>query len=343
MRKIVGSVDGVTVEEVALRSQTGVSVAILTYGALIRDWRVSVHGAIRSVVLGFDEFAPYLTHSPYFGAICGRVANRIGKARFDLDGITYVLPANEGPNHLHGGPRGTARQVWRIAGHGTDSVTLALTSPDQDMGYPGQLDIAVTYTLSDYRLEIDIAAQSDRATPVNIVQHNYFNLAGSGDVLDHRLQLMAGAYTELGEGQIPTGAILPVKGTELDFRDARSLRIADGTPLELDHNFCLNTRRNPAAPAAIVHSPDGALALRLYTDQPGLQVYNSGTLSVPVPGIGGSRYSRFAGLCLEDQNYPDAINHAHFPSSVITPTTPYQHKCAIEIAPTREESRIAEA
>ncbi|MAN77435.1 MAG: galactose-1-epimerase [Rhizobiales bacterium] len=332
MARVVGTFNGQDVHEVVLTSQTGVSVAVLTYGALVRDWRVPVGGKMRPVVLGFDKFDSYPAHSPYFGAIAGRVANRIGGAQFTLDGAVYHLPANEGPNQLHGGPEGIAQQIWQIAKENADSVTLTLSSPDGDMGYPGNLEISVTYKLKGNRLEIDFGAKTDRPTPVNIVQHNYFNLMGHGDVLDHHLSFAAGAYTELGEGQIPTGAILPTKGTELDFREARTMRRADGTGQKIDCNFVLDTRRDQTEPVAVVEAPDRSLTLRIYTDQPGLQVYNGWKLDVPVSGLDGARYAAFSGLCLEDQNFPDAINNPHFPTPVVTPEAPYRHWCAIEIA-----------
>lgn len=331
MARVAGSIDGQAVHEVVLTSQTGVRISILTYGALIRDWRVPVGSTMRPVVLGFDDIALYGDHSPYFGAIAGRVANRIGNARFTLDGLSYDLPANEGPNQLHGGPEGIARQIWQIAQESENSVRLTLFSPDGAMGYPGNLDIAVTYMLAGNRLEIDFAAETDKPTPVNIVQHNYFNLMGTGDVLDHRLCVPSGAHVELGVGQIPTGAILPTGGTDLDFRQKRSLRRADGEGQKVDNCLVLDTARDRSEPAAIVQAPDGSLTLRLYTDQPGMQVYNGWKLEVPVPGLDGAHYKAFGGLCLEDQNFPDAINNPHFPSSVVTPDAGYRHWCAIEI------------
>lgn len=331
MARIVGSIAGEDVHEVVLTSASGVSIAILTYGALIRDWRVPVGETLRPVVLGFDDFSLYPDHSPYFGAIAGRVANRIGGSKFNLDGKTYMLPANEGANHLHGGPGGIAKKVWRIAEETGDRVKLTLTSPDGDMGYPGTLEMSVTYRLSGNRLEIDFAADTDRPTPVNIVQHNYFNLLGKGEVLDHRLAVSAGAYTQLGDGQIPTGAILPVHDTDLDFRVPRTLRSAGGEGQKIDFNFVLDTRRDIDKPVATVEAPDGSLTLKLFTDQQGLQIYNGWKLDVRVPGLDGTSYPPFAGLCLEDQNFPDAINHPHFPSPVATPEKPYRHWCAIEI------------
>lgn len=328
----IGTHEGGDVLETVLASDTGARVSIINYGAAVRDWQVPVGAGRRSVVLGFDRFEHYPAYSAHCGAIAGRVANRIGGARFTLDGRDYVLPANEGPNHLHGGPRGTGVRLWQMERlSGEQAVRLSLVSPDGDMGYPGTLSIAVTYRLSGNRLGIDFSAETDAPTPVNLVQHNYFNLMGTGDVLDHALQVDAAAYTPTTPDLIPTGQIHPVAGTALDFRRARRLRDESGQPVAYDNNLVLDGERDPQAPAATLTAPDGSLTLRLWTDQPALQVYNSGKLDVPVPGLGGTRYQRFAGLCLEDQQFPDAINHPHFPSPVVTPEAPYLHRCAIEI------------
>lgn len=332
-RRVFGTAGDRDVEEVVLRSEAGVSVAVLTYGALIRDWRVPVGGERRAVVLGFDAFEPYLTESPYFGAICGRLGNRVGGAQFTLDGTTYRLDANEGPHQLHGGSKGFAHKVWTIAEQSESSVTLTLVSPEGEMGYPGTLDISLTYRLSGYRLELFWQARTDKATPVNIVQHNYFNLAGTGDVLDHELAVAGTAVTELDAEQIPNGRIVPVQGTELDFTAARTLRDAQGRGIKIDHNFVLPTRREIAEPVVSVVAPDGSLTLTVQTDQKGLQVYNGWKIKPGTIGLDGRTYGPFSGLCLEDQNFPDAINHKHFPDPVITPQKPYRHWCAIEIKP----------
>lgn len=331
MRKI-GTHEGRDVLETTLVSDTGVRVFVMNYGAIIRDWQVPVESGMRSVVLGFDRFEDYLTHSPYFGAIAGRVANRIGGSRFRLNGKEYVLPSNEGPNHLHGGPGGIAKKVWQMEGlTGDEAVRLTLTSPDGEMGYPGKLDIAVTYRLTGNRLRVEFHAETDAPTPVNIVQHNYFNLTGEGDVLDHKLWAEASAHVVLDPDLIPTGEIRPVTGTPLDFRAGRTLRDEASEAVAYDNNLVLNTRRDTAKPVAIVTAPDSSLTLKISTDQPGLQVYNSGKLKLDVPGLGGVRYPRFAGLCLEDQNFPDAINHPHFPTPVVEPGAAYEHWCEIEI------------
>jgi len=327
----IGTFEGRDVLEAVLESETGVRIAVMNYGAVLRDWQVPVTGGVRHVVLGFDRFEHYPAHSPYFGAICGRVANRIGGARFALDGREYRLVANEGPNQLHGGPRGIGRQLWNMEVLSANAVRLRLTSPDGEMGYPGRLDIAVTYRLSGNTLRIDFCAETDKPTPVNIVQHNYFNLAGEGDVRDHRIEVNADAYTVLGEGLIPTGEIAPVTGTRYDLRTPRQLQDENGNPVDYDINLVLAEGRNLSEPVATVTAPDGSLTLRLKTDQPGLQLYTGGKMNIPVPGLAGHRYPRFGGLCLEDQNFPDAINHPHFPSSVIMPEKPYSHWCEIEI------------
>ncbi|WP_274426934.1 aldose epimerase family protein [Chelativorans sp. YIM 93263] len=328
----IGTFDGRNVLETTLESETGVRISIMSYAAAIRDWQVPVGNGMRSVVLGFDRFETYPGYSPYFGAIAGRMANRVGGARFTLNEKEYRLPANEGENHLHGGPKGIGKQVWRMEPlAGEEGVRLRLTSPDGEMGYPGRLDISVTYRLVGNRLRIDFAAETDAPTPVNIAQHNYFNLMGDGDIRDHTLQAAANAYTVTGEDLIPTGEIRPVAGSHLDFNNPRELKNEAGEPIAYDNNLVLNTDRDPSAPVATVTAPDNSLMLTLKTDQPGLQVYTSDKLNVTVPGLGGRRYPRFGGLCLEDQNFPDAINHPHFPSPVITPERPYSHWCEIEI------------
>jgi aldose 1-epimerase len=329
--KKIGTYEGTDVLEATLSSDTGVRIAVISYGAAIRDWQVPVAGGMRPVVLGFDRFEDYPDHSPYFGAIAGRVANRVSGARFTLGGREHRLAANEGPNHLHGGPNGFATRIWDMEPLGNEAVRLSLVSPDGDMGYPGRLDVSVTYRLTGNTLRIDFAAAADAPTPVNIVQHNYFNLMGEGLIRDHRLQVAAGAYTVVDEALIPTGEIRPVAGTHLDFRAPRSFGDEAGNTIVYDDNLVLDTGRDLAEPAATVTAPDGSLTLRLRTDQPGLQVYSGDKMNLKVPGLGGRTYPRFGGFCLEDQNFPDAVNNPHFPSPIVTPDRPYSHWCEIEI------------
>ncbi|UUP18589.1 aldose epimerase family protein [Nitratireductor thuwali] len=324
---------GGDVVEAVLESEAGVRLNVMNYGGVIRDWQVPVGGQMRSVVLGFDRFEDYPAHSPYFGALAGRVANRIGGSRFTLDGKEYELTPNEGPNHLHGGPGGISRKLWKLEPLEANALRLSLSSPDGDMGYPGSLDMEVIYRLDGYRLHIDFAAVASAPTPVNLVQHNYFNLMGGGEVFDHRLEVAASAYTVTDDALIPTGEIKPVAGTRFDFRHGHPMRDESGAPIILDQNLVLDTRRDPADPVASLVAPDGSLRLELFTDQPGLQVYNGGQMDIKAEGLGGRRYPRFGGMCLEDQHFPDAVNNPHFPNTIVAPEAPYRHRCAIEIRP----------
>jgi aldose 1-epimerase len=327
-----GEFDGKRVDEVTLTSDTGVSVAIMTWGVVVRDWQVPVDGKPRSVVLGFDSFDPYPEHSPYFGAVVGRVANRIKGASFMMDAKRYDLVAGEGGNQLHGGPDGFGRQVWDVeADNAANAARFRLSSPDGAMGYPGNLTVEAVYTLSGNRLRLDLSATPDRKTPVSMVQHQYFNLGAGDDVLDHYVEVPAGARTEVDRALIPTGVIVPVPGTQYDFRAGRTLRHADGAPIGYDFNLVLDTGRDFADPAATVVAPNEELTLNLWSDRPGLQVYNGVWTDVTVPGRGGKTYGRYSGLCLEDQMFPDALHNPHFPSIMCTPDNPYRHWCEIEI------------
>jgi aldose 1-epimerase len=284
------------------------------------------------VVLGFEGFADYPAHSPHFGAIAGRVANRISGGSFELDGRTYRLDTNESGNTLHGGPQGLGRQVWQgepdTAGN---AVRFTFTSPDGAGGFPGTVAFAATYRLAGNRLRLELEGVPDRRTPISLVQHQYFNLGTGPDVLDHHLTLNASARSEVGADLLPTGAILPVRGTDYDFRTGHTFRRADGNPIECDLNLVLATGRDRADPLATVRGPDGALTLRLWSDRPAVQLYNGLWTDIPVPGLGGRRYGKHSGLCLEDQMYPDALHQPHFPSIICSPDAPYSHWCEIEI------------
>lgn len=330
-----GTLDGKRVDAFTLTSDTGVSVDIISYGVVVRDWRVPVSGeAPRQVVLGFEEFDPYPIHSPHFGALAGRVANRIAGGSFDLDGQTYRLGANEGGTTLHGGPEGLGRQIWDGEADSADnSVRFSFFSPDGAMGFPGAVGFTATYRLKGNRLKLELTANPDRRTPISLVQHQYFNLGTTQDVLDHEFWIDASARSEVNEALIPTGAILPTRGSDHDFRTkAHTLRKADGSPIECDLNLVLATGRNHAEPIAVVRGPDGKLTLKLWTDQPAVQLYNGLWTDVAVPGLGGRTYGRFSGFCLEDQMYPDALHQPHFPSIIVSPDRPYSHWCEFEIA-----------
>ena len=332
--KNFGSFEGRRVDQFTLISNTGAEVDLINWGVVVRDWRVPVKAGKRSVVLGFENFDDYPKHSPHFGALAGRIANRVRGASFELDGKTYKLPANDGAQSLHGGPQGIGRLVWDAQpDDATNSVVFSLTSPDGAMGYPGTLKLKATYRLDGYRLRLELGAATDRPTPVSLVQHQYFNLGTGPDVIDHKYWMAAHAFTESGPDLVPTGNILEIKpGTDRDFTTPRTLRDAAGKPIGYDGNYVLDTARKPADPIAIVTAPAAELTLKLWSDRPGLQFYNALTTNVPVLGLGGKHYGQYSGFCLEDQMFPDALHHPQFPDIIITPDRPYAHWCEFEIA-----------
>ena len=326
-----GEFEGSRVDQFKLKSTAGVEVDLITWGVVVRDWRVPVKGGLRSVVLGFDSFDPYPSDSPHFGSLAGRVANRIKGASFELDGKTYNPPANFAGRHsLHGGPEGLGRVNWSAeADERANAVRFTHVSPDGHMGFPGRVEFTATYTLTGNRLRLDLAAKADRRTPINVVQHQYFNLGTTDTILDHRYQIHAPAYTALDDDLIPTGAILPVKGTQWDLNAPRTLRDASGKGIDYDGNLVLATGRNQADPIAIVTAPGGDLTLKLWTDRPGVQFYNSVWTDVKA---GGKVFKKHSGFCLEDQDLPDALHNPHFPSIIYGPGHDYAHLCEIEIA-----------
>jgi aldose 1-epimerase len=329
-----GNYQGKRVDKFTLLSPEGVEVELINWGVVVRSWRVPVRGGLRQVVLGLDNFDDYPKHSPHLGALAGRVANRIGGAGFTLEGKTYTLPANEGANLLHGGAEGLGRLVWDAEpDDATNTVVFSLTSPDGAMGFPGTVKFKATYRLDGHRLRLELGATTDRATPISLVQHQYFNLGTTGDVLDHKYWLGAHAYTEVDDALIPTGNILEIaKGSGRDFSTARALRDSAGKPVDYDGNWVLDAGRDVADPIAIVTSPAGDLTLKQWSDRPGLQFYNGVTTNVPVPGLEGRTYGHHSGFCLEDQAFPDAVHHPHFPNVIVTPDKPYSHWCEFEIA-----------
>lgn len=314
--------DGTPVESVAI-ARGGLSVSIMALGAAVTDLRVGG----RSVVLGFDDLASYLAHSPYFGVIAGRHANRIAGGRFRLDGNEVQLERNDGGrNHLHGGANGFARRLWLLRESGPAHAVLALVSQDGDAGYPGRVEATARYEIppAGDRLRIVLEAVTDRPTLVNLATHSYFNLDGSPGIGAHLLQIEADAYLPVDGEAIPTGEVRPVAGTPFDFRRLR--RIDDhGGDVAHDHNFCLSAMptSEPRAVARLVGQESG-LAMDVLTTEPGLQFYDGYKLAVPCPGLGGRRYGPRAGLCLEPQRWPDSPNHRHFAGAVLRPGELYR-------------------
>jgi aldose 1-epimerase len=331
---------GDTVEVFTLTNAHGLEVRAATYGGIIVSLFVPDRdGRMADVVLGHDSLDAYLRGSLYFGAIVGRFCNRIANARFTVDGMTYRLVANDGRNHLHGGLKGFDQVVWRAAPFRTDStvgVVLSYTSPDGEEGYPGNPNARVSYTLTDRNeLVVDYLATTDKATPVNLTQHSYFNLAGdgAGDVLGHLLRINADLMTPVDENLIPTGAIVPVAGGPFDFRSLTAIgaRIAtDDEQLRrgrgYDHNFVLNRREPGPVHAALVVEPTSGRTLDIYTTEPGLQFYSGNFLDGSVVGKAGRVYRHRTGLCLETQHYPDSPNQPGFPSTLLRPGADYRSR-----------------
>lgn len=313
----------------ALSNARGVVVKVMSYGAIITEIHTpDRHGASTNIALGFDNLEQYLKGHPAFGATVGRVANRIAGARFTLDGKEYKLAANNAPNHIHGGPGGFDKQVWetRILPAQSDRVAVEFTylSRDGEEGYPGNLSVSVTMTLtSDGELRIDYRATTDKPTPINLTNHSYFNLAGSGNVLDHVLTIEADHYTPADQQLIPTGEIKPVRGTALDFtlpeRVGARIDQLRPTPDGYDHNFVLNSGGKSLARAARVVEPKSGRVMEVLTTEPGVQLFTANFMDGHMKGTGGVVYPKHAGLCLETQHYPDSINKPGFPSVVLRP------------------------
>ena len=298
----------------------GLTAHVLTWGAVIQDLRLEGHDA--PLVLGFEDFAAYLDHSPYFGATPGRCANRIAGGRFTIDGTDVQLECNErGVTHLHGGSDGMGRQNWRIEDQGGDFVTLTVTDPAGRAGYPGTATIACTYRLAgEGALSVIYEATVDAPTPVNLCQHSYFILDGGADALGHDIRLAAEHYLPVDENLIPTGEARPVAGTPFDLRDWTPLsRQKEAGGVAFDHNFCLSPERRAKQRAVEVRSPLSGVSLEVLTTEPGVQLYTGAKVNPPVPGLEGRRYGAFAGFCLETQIWPDAVNHGHFPKAVLRP------------------------
>jgi aldose 1-epimerase len=316
-----GSIDGNDVLAATLTGPDGITLRVLTWGAVVHDFVVPSAQGPQRVVLGLNSIEDYVAHSPYFGAIVGRYANRIGQARFTLDGETFRLDANEGPNQLHGGSRGFGTRLWTIIDQQPSVLTLALVSADGDMGYPGRLVATCTYALTKpSTVEIALEASCDRPTPVNLTTHGYYNLDGSPDISSHHLMIRAGYTTPTAPDLIPTGEIRSVANTAYDFRRPRPIAAEPAQARTLyDINYVLEGDDGELAHAATLASRKSGLSMELWTTEPGVQFYDGHLLDIPVPGLGGAHYGPHAGLCLEPQRFPDGPNKAHFPACILEP------------------------
>lgn len=320
-------VDLFTLEEGFLRAR------FISFGATLVSLEVpDRHGERADVVLGFDTLAEYESPlNPYFGGLVGRFANRIAGARFTLDGREHVLASNDGRNHLHGGRRGFDRRSWEVEAT-TDRLVLRRRSPAGEEGYPGHLDALAAYSLAPGALRASYWATSDAPTPLNLTQHNYFNLAGGGTVLDHEIEVRSSDYVVVDEELIPTGQLASVAGTPFDFRlpgrIGERMHELEATPAG-GYDVCYVLDKAPAdfGLAARLRDPRSGRSLEVWTSEPGLQLYTGNRLG-SIAGKGGRAIERHGGVCLETQHFPDAVHHEHFPSVLLRPGAAWQSSTA---------------
>ncbi|HEY1871482.1 MAG TPA: aldose epimerase family protein [Chitinophagaceae bacterium] len=326
-----GNFDNQPVTEYTITNATGMQVSILNYGGIITKLITpDKNGKMGDVVLGYTSFDGYLQkNNPYFGALVGRYANRIGNAKFTLDGKTYTLAANDHGNSLHGGNRGFDKVIWAVEKIGDSSLILTYQSKDGEEGYPGNLAVQVIYTLdADNSLRIDYTAIADKATPVNLTNHSYFNLSAGNDstILNHQLQLNADKYTPVNDKLIPTGKTGDVKGTPMDFTSMKTIgndigKIKGG----YDHNWILDKTANSLEKAAEVYEPNSGRVMEVFTTQPGIQFYTGNFLDGTLMyGKNGKKYVQHGALCLETQHYPDSPNQPSFPNTILKPGERYR-------------------
>jgi len=336
--------EGAAVEIYTLTNRNGVTAKVMTYGATLTELLVpDKTGTPGNIVLGFDTVEPYLAGVPYFGCTVGRVGNRIAKGTFTLGGKTYKLATNNGPNHLHGGLKGFDKVVWKaevVPAKDGQAVKFTYRSPDGEEGYPGNLDVAVVYTLTDANeLRLDYTATTDKATPVNLTNHSYFNLAGDGvgTILDHVMMIAADEMTPVDDTLIPTGKLAPVKGTVFDFTTptaigARIAKVPIAPPIGYDHNYVLRKAEGGGREAggggltlaARVTEPNSGRVMEVRTTEPGIQFYSGNFLDGTIKNRKGAPYEKHAAFCLETQHYPDSVNHPNFPSTILEPGQTYR-------------------
>jgi aldose 1-epimerase len=336
VKEVYGDLDGHGVERYTLTNANGLMLRVITYGAIITEFHVPDRaGKMADVVLGFDKLDDYVKGSPYFGAIVGRVANRIANAKFELEGKKYTLAANNAPHHLHGGNKGWDKVVWEAepvdVANGA-ALKLTHVSPDGDEGYPGKVTATTVYTLTnDNALKVEMIATADATTLVNMAHHSYWNLAGhaSGSIENEVLQLFATQYTP-PDGLVPDGRIAKVPGTPFDFTKPKPIGkdvvAAGGTPIGFDHNFVVDGDPHQLRPAARLHDPSSGRTMTIDADQPGIQFYSGNFLDGKAVGKGGAAYAQHSGLCLETQKFPNSINVPEWRNEVIlAPGKTYQH------------------
>ncbi len=330
-KKRFGEIDGREVSLYILKNDN-LEVTLSDYGATIIRVRLTLkNGEVRDLVRGYDDLESYMNADGYLGAVVGRVGNRICRGKFTLDGKDYELYCNNGVNHLHGGKIGFDKKIYDTAIDG-DSILFSATSPDGEEGYPGKLDYSVKYTLSESSLRLDYYAVTDKATPVNLTNHVYFNLMGAGTVYSHRITLDADRYIPTDDTLIPTGEIRSVEGSPFDFREEKLISAAIlGTHKDiilgggLDHCVVFTDRGEGLHERIKVTSPDGLVTLKTYTDLPAVQLYSGNFLgNKEFPFRGGEKQIKRAAFCLETEAMPDSVNHSNFTNTVLRPGEEYK-------------------
>jgi len=334
--------DGTVIEAFTLRNASGATAKIITYGATLQSLQVpDRNGKMADVVLGFDDVKGYTGDHPHFGGIIGRYANRIGKGRFTIDGKEYQLALNNGPNTLHGGLVGFDHKVWKggTVVNSKNAVRLTYTSPDGEEHFPGNLTVNVTYSLTDDNaLKIDYSATTDKPTVLNLTNHSYFNLNGSGDVLNYVLQMNASKYTLADSTLIPNGELASVKGTPYDFLQPTKIgaRMDEVAKVKeqggYDNNFVVDGKPSKLRRAAAVTDPASGRTMEVWTTEPGVQLYTANWLDGSITGKGGTKYQQYGAVCLETQHYPDSPNHPKFPTTLLRPGQHYRQTTIYKFA-----------
>jgi len=331
-----GQADAKPVELYTLRNSKGAEARIMNYGGIVQYLSVpDRNGKFDDVVLGYDNVDGYIKVTPYFGALIGRYGNRIGGAKFTLEGKTYTLATNNGPNSLHGGLKGFDKVVWNVVKATGNTLELQYTSKDGEEGFPGNLNVTALYTLTeDNALRVDFKAATDKATVVNLTQHSYFNLAGQGkgDILGHEVYINSDKTTPVDKELITTGAYASVEGTPFHFRKPTAIGARIDDPDQqlqygpgYDHNWVINKPAGQLGLQARVHDPKTGRFLEVWSDQPGLQFYAGNFLDGTITGKGGVVYQKRTGFCMEPQHYPDSPNKPNFPSVVLRPGQTYKN------------------
>lgn len=343
--EVIGRTGGEDVRAFDLSGPGGLRARILTWGARLAElWVPDRAGRLADIVLGHDRLEDWLASKTYFGATCGRYANRIAGGRFTLEGESYQVDLNEGPNHLHGGAAGFDRKTWSVAEASERHVTLTCVSEDGEMGYPGRLQVRCTYRFdAEGRLWVTMEAETSRPTVINLVNHAYFNMAGhdSGPVTGQLLRVAADHYLPVAADLIPTGEIAAVAGTPFDFRAVRPIGQPMPGPMGFDHNLCLSSPPEPVGEAMLrfcaeAIDPASGRRLQLWTTEPGVQLYTGAYLDDRLPGKAGARVIPFGGFTLETQRFPDSPNRPQFPTPRLDPGQHYRHDMALSFAPAAE-------